>query len=293
MAIKGLSIPVFGKYNEMPDGNVVYTHGMINPHAVSYAISPESSDANPLYGDNQIIENDKQVFSSATLSLETDDLVQEVSEFILGAKVVKRTYGLDKTVSSLVFDDEQDSPALGFGIIEEHQNDDKTTYKAVILKKTIFNLPEDTATTRGQSIEWQTKTIEGSVQRSAEVNEFGNHPWKETADFAKESEAVEFLKYMLGVGVPDLLVITSAAGTTTGDTKITVTPEKGAGNSYRYKAAESVTVPKLGEDCSSFTSWDGTEEIKATKGNQILIVECDLENKAVKAGVVTAVVKEA
>ena len=100
MAIKGLSIPVFGKYNNA-NGTVTYTDGMINPSAISYSITVEGAESNPLYGDNRVVEDDTQKFSSGTLTLETDDLTHEVSAFLLGAKEIERTYGDAKKVKSL------------------------------------------------------------------------------------------------------------------------------------------------------------------------------------------------
>lgn len=200
MAIKGLSIPVFGRYHN-EDGVVTYTDGMVNPHAVSYQISVTAGDNNPFYADNRIVENDYGVFSGGTLKLETDDLGEETSKYLLGIKEVTRTYGESKTVTSLVYDDTQKSPTLGYGIIEEHQINNVNKYKAVILKKVVFGIPEDAATTRGEKIDWQTKTIEGTISRSDEVNEQVNHPWKEDAWFDSEAEALVFLKSMLGVGV--------------------------------------------------------------------------------------------
>lgn len=198
MAIKGLSIPVFGKYNNA-NGTVTYTDGMINPHAISYSITVEGAESNPLYGDNRVVEDDTQKFSSGTLTLETDDLTHAVSAFLLGAKEIERTYGDAKKVKSLVYDDNQESPVLGFGIIEEHQNDNVTKYKAVMLKKVTFNIPEDAATTRKDRIEWQTRSITGNISRSDEESDLVMHPWKEDAWFDTESEALVFLKSMLGV----------------------------------------------------------------------------------------------
>lgn len=198
MAIKGLSIPVFGEYSHN-NGVVTYTKGVINPNAVSYSISVETADDNPLYANNRIAENEVKRFSTGTLSLETDDLEQEISKFLLGVKEVERSYGESKTVTALIYDDEQRAPSLGFGIIEEHQNNSIDQYKAVILKKVTFNIPEDAATTRGESIDWQTRTIEGTIERSEEYGENGKYPWKEEAWFDTESEALIYLKSMLGV----------------------------------------------------------------------------------------------
>lgn len=198
MAIKGLSIPVFGKYSCV-DGEASYTDGFINPHAVSYSIAVEAAESNPLYGDNKIVENDAGKFASGTYTLETDDLTQETSKLLLGVKEVERTYGEGKKVTSQVYDDDQDPPFLGCGIIEEHQINDEDLYKAVILKKVQFNIPEDAATTRGNKIEWQTKTITGNIMRSDENGTTGKYPWKEDVWFESEGEALMFLKAMLGV----------------------------------------------------------------------------------------------
>ena len=84
------------------------------------------------------------------------------------------------------------------------------------------------------------------------------------------------------------LTVTSAAGTTTGYTDITVSPAVGAGHGYVYKTAASVTVPREGDICSTdYDDWDGDDEIAATTGNKILIVEIDSNSHALKAGVAT------
>lgn len=199
MAIKGLSIPVFGKYTKSADGTVTYTDGMINPHAVSYTIAAEVSEPNPFRADNRIVENDKGRFNSGTLTLETDDLDNETTKYLLGVHELERNYGTGKTVKSIIFDDSMDTSPLGVGVIVEHQRNDVDVYEAVFLKKVLFIIPENAATTRGESIEWQTSTITGTISRSDETGESGIHPWKEQAEFESESEALLFLKSMLGV----------------------------------------------------------------------------------------------
>ena len=57
MAIKGLSIPAFADYHY--DGNTVkYTNGFICGSAIEYGAEIETSEDNPLYGDDKIIEHD-------------------------------------------------------------------------------------------------------------------------------------------------------------------------------------------------------------------------------------------
>ena len=82
MAIKGLCKPVFGNYQN--SGNVVtYTNGFVAGAAVEYGAEIETSDDNPLYGDNKIIEHDCGRFSTGTLTLNTSDLDQATSKALL------------------------------------------------------------------------------------------------------------------------------------------------------------------------------------------------------------------
>ena len=84
------------------------------------------------------------------------------------------------------------------------------------------------------------------------------------------------------------LTVQSVEGTTIGNTKITITPEIEEGHSYKYKVATSPTMPTYDQVCSSgYTNWNGTDEITATTGQKIVVVEVDSDNKAKKAGKAT------
>lgn len=81
------------------------------------------------------------------------------------------------------------------------------------------------------------------------------------------------------------LTVTSAVGTATGDTKITVNPAKeNAGNVYKYKVAADAVTVGYGQNLRNWTSWDGKADIKATTGQKITVVECDGTYKALNAG---------
>ena len=81
------------------------------------------------------------------------------------------------------------------------------------------------------------------------------------------------------------LTVTSAAGTASGDTKITVNPAKeNTNNVYKYKvAAEAVTVG-YGQNLRNWSTWDGKADITAAAGQKITVVECDGTYKALNAG---------
>ncbi|MDD3230626.1 MAG: hypothetical protein PHE09_15610 [Oscillospiraceae bacterium] len=87
------------------------------------------------------------------------------------------------------------------------------------------------------------------------------------------------------------LAVVSAEGTTSGNTHLTVTPALTDGNIYKYETASSVTLPEYNADVSALTSWDGTSDITATTGNQIMVIEATSDNKAVNGGVTTVTSK--
>lgn len=81
------------------------------------------------------------------------------------------------------------------------------------------------------------------------------------------------------------LTVASAAGTESGDTKITVNPAKeNSNNVYKYKVGASETAVTYGQNLRNWTSWDGKADIKATTGQKITVVECDGTYKALNAG---------
>lgn len=89
-----------------------------------------------------------------------------------------------------------------------------------------------------------------------------------------------------------LTVTSIASATDNGKTKITVSPNKGAGNSYKYKIGESAQTVTYGKSVQTWAAWDGSEEITAETGKIITVVECDGSYKAVKAGSKAVVAKD-
>lgn len=197
MAIKGLSIPVFGKYTNA-SGTISYSEGKTIGHAIEYNIDVETSDNNPLYGDNMIIEHDNGTFQSGTLTLNTSELTGEVSKWLLGLTENTVSVGTGQTATSVteyVFDDDLKPLACGFGIIELHQIDDVDHYKTVILNKVVPNIPSNAATTRGETIDWQTQEITFRIERAEDAK----HAWKREAWHVSEADALAYLQQVLGV----------------------------------------------------------------------------------------------
>lgn len=192
MAIKGLSVPFFGKYSAS-GSTVTYTEGKTIGHAISYQVEAETSDDNPLYGDNKIVEHDKGRFQRGTLTLGTSELTDTVSKWLLGLSEGTVTVGT-ASVTTYSYDDDAAPITVGFGIIELHQIDDTDTYKTIILPKCVPNIPSDSANTKGESVEWQTPEITFAVERSDATK----HPWKIEAWHDSEADAIAYLQAQLG-----------------------------------------------------------------------------------------------
>ena len=285
MAIKGLAIPVFGEYN-YNGANVTYTNGFVAGAAIEYGVDVETSDNNPLYGDDRIIENDYGKFNSGTLTLGTSDLDQYTSKRLLGLKEVQFTAG-DIQVTELVSDDDMKQNPKGFGIIETHQINNVDMYRAVVLCKVTMNIPAEAATTKGESIDWQTKEVEGAIARSDEDTKNYKHPWKREAWFSTQEAALEYLKTVLNA--LDEVNATSIAGESVGQTVITITnPVDGA--TYKYSTDGPVNTYK--QDLTSWTALDSGEPITVENGTIVYIAQADSSGKAVGAGFVIAVVNE-
>lgn len=284
MAIKGLTTPVFGEYN-YNGGSVTYTNGFVCGSAIEYGVEIETSDNNPLYGDDHIIENDYGTFNTGTLTLNTSDFDQYTSKRLLGLKEVQFTVG-EATVTELVTDDDAKTTEKGFGIIETHQINDVDKYRAVILCKVGMSIPSEAATTKGESIEWQTREIEGTINRSDEDTANYRHPWKREAWFDTQSQAMEYLKTVLNV--LNHVIVKSEEGSTTGQTLITV-QNPVDGSDYKYSTSGPIPTYK-----QSLTEWTELEEgtpITATNGSTLYVAQVDSDGKALGCGTVTVVAK--
>lgn len=89
------------------------------------------------------------------------------------------------------------------------------------------------------------------------------------------------------------LTLTSAEGSETGKTKISVKEQlMSMKDGWKYKDAASATTVKYGDDVKNWSKWDGESEIASTAGHHITLVECDQNYKAVRSGDVTVTVKE-
>lgn len=293
MAKIGLSKPYYAIYSNT-GGAVTYTGGGLIGKATELTLELEGADANILYADNAAAESDNQ-FAGGTLTLSTDDLMPTPMLAILGLKQQPMDLDGASTASPqwLVYDDDQVIPYIGFGGIVKKQINNATKWVAVVLTKIQFSNPGLDAVTQGETIEWQTTELTATVMR----DDSAKHVWQmQSTPMDTEADAEAAIKKALNITDPDptlgTLTVSSAAGSESGETKITVAPAITYGNHYVYKTDTAVTLPSsYGEDVSEgWTAWNGMDDIAATSGNEIGIVEADAAGKAVAAGKTTVTV---
>jgi hypothetical protein len=139
---------------------------------------------------------------------------------------------------------------------------------------------------------------------SGETNLIGFHTQGNYHTAVSESFAIMgltlFAEYIDAVAVGTIdttqtlgtLTVNSAAGSKSGDTKVTITPAKAnAGNAYKYKVASSETAVDYGQNVKNWSAWDGESDITAATGQVITVVECDSTYKALSAGHATVTAK--
>lgn len=199
MATIGVSKPYYAIYSNT-GGEVSYSNGGLMGKMTQLDIDIETSDDNNLYADNGIAETDR-TFSGGTVSASTDDLSQEVAKAILGLteKELDEITGItDTEVKELIYDDNQETPYLGVGFIIKKMRSHLIRWRAVVLTKVMFSVPSDSATTQGQSIEWQVPTLSGTIMR----DDSETHIWKRESTFTTEAQAEAYIKTRLGITEP-------------------------------------------------------------------------------------------
>lgn len=196
MATIGVSKPYYAVYSNTGTA-VTYAEGGVAGKATELNIEIEAAEDNALYADNTIAENDTS-FSGGTLTVSTDDLTPEVATAILGvtSQALDTIDGItDEDVNELIYDDDQTSPYLGFGIIIKKKHLNEYKWRAIVLTKIQFAIPSDAAVTQGETIEWQVPELTATIMR----DDSAKHMWKREATFTTEAQAEAYIKNRLSI----------------------------------------------------------------------------------------------
>ena len=176
MATIGLDKLYYAPITEDANGEETYGEPAVLAKAISAELSVELNEA-ILYADDGAAEVVKE-FKSGTLSLGIDDIGAEIASALSGATIDKNGVVISGS------DDGGDPVAVAFRARKSNGK-----YRYYWLYRVKFGIPATNLQTKGDSISFQTPTIEGTIMRRNKLDAFGKHPWK--AEVTEGTEGVD------------------------------------------------------------------------------------------------------
>lgn len=178
MATIGLDKLYYAEITEDEIGNESYGTPKQLAKAISADLSVELNEAT-LYADDGMAEAVKE-FKSGTLSLGVDDIGHDVAAALVGAT-------LDSN-GVLISGSNDCSKYVAVGFRAKKSNG---KYKYYWLYRVLFGTPATNLATKGDSISFNTPTIEGTIFRRNKIDGKNNHPWKaEVTESATNTEII-------------------------------------------------------------------------------------------------------
>ncbi|MDF2820186.1 MAG: hypothetical protein K0R15_627 [Clostridiales bacterium] len=159
------------------------TQGIIGK-AIQADISITSNNVT-LFAEDAIAESDKS-FQSGSITIGIDDLSDVIQADMLGHTV-------DAVTGEIVANRADIAPYVGIGFYATKLVNNVKKFRAIFLNKVQFAEPNDTNTTRGENVTFNTPTLEGTIMT------LDNGNWKSEQTFATEAEAITYLNTKAGI----------------------------------------------------------------------------------------------
>lgn len=182
MAKIGLNNLKFGVLSESGD-TVVYGAMQSLGKAVSANVSITSNSA-VLYADDAIAESDN-TFSNGTITLTVDDDGDTVFAPLLGHEINSDTGEMVRNKNDV-------APYVGVGRIINKMKNGARLYKVEFLSKVKFSEPSQESNTHGETTEFGTPQIEGTIVT------LDSGEWSKTKTFTTHSAALAYLASCFG-----------------------------------------------------------------------------------------------
>lgn len=192
MAKIGLKTALWAPISAEP-ANAAPTYGEIISvgKMISAKTTWNKSEAS-LYADDMLVENEN-VTNSGTIELNVDDISSDAISGMLGMEEV--TVSGSGAVKSYRLNS-QSAPNGGFGYIRNGSRGGVPYYVGYVLYKVKFGAEDEEATTKGESVEYQTTTVSGTVMG---VNISGKTVFMEkTAELSTNEAAEAWVRGKLG-----------------------------------------------------------------------------------------------
>lgn len=159
-----------------------YGTGYVVAKAIQFTGTP-SANSVILYADDGEAETDRSVQNLGT-SLNVDDLSLEVQGKLLGHTHVDAVTGTTPTPEGLTIKSTDIAPYVGMGFYKRRRKNNVTSFTVVWLCKVQNAAVTENAATKGESVEFQTDTIEGTAYALSTGEIYEKHIF-DTEDAAK------------------------------------------------------------------------------------------------------------
>lgn len=166
------------KYSVLDESAETYDGAKSLGKAIDCKVAIENYTAE-LYADDTLAESD-YTFKKGTVTLTIDEDDDTVFAELLGHEV-------DTETGEMVRKDTDVAPYVGIGRILTKIVGGVYKYKVEFLPKVKFSEPAQEETTKGDSIEFKTPSIEGTVTKLSDGT------WSKSKTFTSKEEAVTYL----------------------------------------------------------------------------------------------------
>lgn len=180
MAKIGLTNFRYGKLTEAQDGTPSYDGAKKPAKAISCNVEITNNSA-MLYADDMLAEADTS-FQSGTVTMGIDEDDIETMAALLGHVV---------TAGEIVRKADDAAPYVGLGRVVTKMVNGAYKYKVEFLYKVKFAEPSQENNTKGESLEFSTTEIEGTVAALA------NGKWSCAKQFDDKAAAISYLEGLL------------------------------------------------------------------------------------------------
>lgn len=168
--------------------------------AVSASFTPNSPEDNPLYANNGVAENDSSTGSGGELTMTLDRMTLETAGDLYGTTMEQVTVTVDgETIQGqeITYKGDEVSVPVGVAYIRMNQEDGVRNHEVVFYREATFTRPDDSCQTMGESIEWQTPEVTGTV---AGLQGDGKGKWYRSSRWPTQEAAIAYIEKLFSEG---------------------------------------------------------------------------------------------
>lgn len=195
MAFIGMRHVVVAKLDaHTPGAEPTYSAGKVAGKAITGNLTINRNN-NPLYADDIIAEDDNGI-TSMDLELGVDDLDEETQAYIGLLKEVATGSGTSAVTT--YYENSAAANNVGVGYMRVRRKAGVTTFQGIWIYKTLFSKNAENSKTKGETIEWQTPTVNGRCM-GLSVDSTGEATFRKIQNFDTESDAEDWLDGLAGI----------------------------------------------------------------------------------------------